>query len=175
VEQAGTVKLDQRLMSIIHRRGSVTIMDAIEMLEADHERVKELFQAYEAAGERAYQKKKNLAEKVFLEIALHSTLEEELFYPAVREQADKEGKQMVAESIEEHHVISTLIEEMKELDPRDERFEAKFSILKENVEHHIEEEENELFPEAEDLLGDALEDLADQMEERKEQLRGSLR
>jgi hemerythrin-like domain-containing protein len=67
-----------------------------------------------------------------------------------------------------------LIEELKALDPKDERYDAKFTVLMENVEHHIEEEEGELFPEAEDVLGDAIEDLGAQMKERKDQLMASL-
>ena len=149
-------------------------MDAIEMLKADHEKVKGLFRQYEAAGDRAYQKKKSIAEEVFIEITVHSALEEELFYPAVKAETDKEGQELVAESVEEHHVVAMLIEELKELDPKDERYDAKFTVLMENVEHHIEEEEDELFPEAEDVIGDAIEDLGAQMKERKDQLMASL-
>jgi hemerythrin superfamily protein len=149
-------------------------MDAIEMLKADHEKVKELFRQYEAAGDRAYQKKKSIAEEVFTEVTVHSTLEEELFYPAVKAETDKQGQELVAESVEEHHVVAMLIEELKALDPKDERYDAKFAVLMENVEHHIEEEEDELFPEAEDVLGDAIEDLGAQMKERKGQLMASL-
>jgi hemerythrin superfamily protein len=149
-------------------------MDAIEMLKADHEKVKELFRQYEAAGDRAYQKKKSIAEEVFTEITVHSSLEEELFYPAVKAETDKQGQELVAEAVEEHHVVAMLIEELKALDPKDERYDAKFSVLMDNVEHHIEEEEDELFPEAEDVLGDAIEDLGAQMKERKGQLMASL-
>jgi len=102
-------------------------MDAIDMLKADHEKVKELFRQYEAAGGRAYQKK-SIAEEVFTEITVHSTLEEELFYPAVKAETDKQGQALVAESIEEHHVVATLIEELKALDPKDERYDAKFTV-----------------------------------------------
>jgi hemerythrin superfamily protein len=149
-------------------------MDAIDLLKADHKKVKELFRQYEEAGDRAYQKKKGIAEEVFTEITVHSTLEEELFYPAVKAKTDKDGKDLVAESIEEHHVVASLIEELKALDPKDERYDAKFTVLTENVEHHIEEEEGELFPEAEEVLGDALKHLGTQMAERKEQLMASL-
>jgi hemerythrin superfamily protein len=148
-------------------------MDAIEMLKADHEKVKGLFRQYEAAGDRAYQKK-SIAEEVFTEITVHSSLEEELFYPAVKAETDKQGQELVAEAVEEHHVVAMLIEELKALDPKDERYDAKFSVLMDNVEHHIEEEEDELFPEAEDVLGDAIEDLGAQMKERKGQLVASL-
>jgi hemerythrin-like domain-containing protein len=149
-------------------------MDAIEMLKADHEKVKGLFRQYEAAGDRAYQKKQSIAEEVFTEITVHSTLEEELFYPAVKAETDKQGQELVAESVEEHHVVAMLIEELKALDPKDERYDAKFTVLMENIEHHIEEEEDELFPEAEDVLGDEIEELGAQMKERKDQLMASL-
>jgi len=149
-------------------------MDAIAMLKADHRKVKELFQKYEATGDRAYQKKQSIAEEIFTEISLHSRLEEELFYPAVKEETDKDGQDLVAESVEEHHVVATLIAELKALDPQDERFDAKLTVLMENIEHHIEEEEGELFPEAEDVLGEAIDDLGAQMKERKDQLMASL-
>jgi hemerythrin superfamily protein len=148
-------------------------MDAIDLLKADHKKVKELFRQYEEVGDRAYQKKKGIAEEVFTEITIHSTLEEELFYPAVKAKTDKDGKDLVAESIEEHHVVASLIEELKALDPKDERYDAKFTVLMENVEHHIEEEEGELFPEAEEVLGDAIKHLSTPMAERKEQLMAS--
>jgi hemerythrin superfamily protein len=149
-------------------------MDAVALLKADHRKVKELFRKYEAAGDRAYQKKKSLAEEICTEITLHSRLEEELFYPAVKEQTDKDGKDMVAEAVEEHHLVATLIEELQALEPQDERFEAKLSVLMENVEHHIEEEEGDLFPEAEEVLGDALTNLGARMQQRKEQLTASV-
>lgn len=149
-------------------------MDVIDLLKADHRKVKDLFRRYEAAGSRAYQKKKAIAEEIFAEISLHSILEEELFYPAVKARTDGDGKDLVAESLEEHHVVATLIDELKVLEPWDERFDAKLTVLMENVEHHIEEEEGELFPEAEDVLGDRLDDLGAHMKERKEQLMASL-
>lgn len=148
-------------------------MNAIDMLKADHKKVKKLFREYQAAGDRAYQKKKGIAEEVFTEITVHSTLEEELFYPVMKERTDENGKDLVAESFEEHHVVAILIEELKALDPKDERYDAKFSVLMENIEHHIEEEEGELFPEAEEVLGNAMERLGTQMKERKEQLMAS--
>jgi hemerythrin-like domain-containing protein len=134
-------------------------MDAIDLLKADHRKFRKLFRTYEAAGDRAHQKKRDLADKLFMEVIIHSMVEEELFYPAVKEQADKEGKRLVAE--------------MKALDHKDERFEAKFSVLRESIEHHIEEEENELFPEAEEFLGARIKDLGAQMEERKDELMAS--
>jgi hemerythrin superfamily protein len=90
--------------------------NAIDMLKADHKKVKGLFQQYEAAGDRSYQKKQGIAEEVFTEIEIHSQLEEELSYPAMKAKTDKDGKGLVAEAIEEHHVVATLIEELKGLD-----------------------------------------------------------
>jgi hemerythrin-like domain-containing protein len=144
--------------------------DAVEMLKHDHAQVKDLFRQYEAAGDRAYQKKQRIAEEVFTELEVHTTLEEELFYPAMKRKTDQNGKDLVAEAMEEHHVVTTLMEELKGLDPKDERYDAKFKVLMDNVEHHIEEEEGEMFPEAEEVLGDRLERLGTQMQERKQQL-----
>jgi hemerythrin superfamily protein len=149
--------------------------NAVEMLKSDHQKVKALFRQYEAAGDRAYQKKQGIAENVFTELEIHTTLEEELFYPAMKRKTDQDGKDLVAEAIEEHHVVTTLMEELKGLDPKDERYDAKFTVLMENVEHHIEEEEGEMFPEAEEVLGDRLERLSQQMQERKQQLTASMK
>jgi hemerythrin-like domain-containing protein len=148
--------------------------NAIDLLKADHAHVKDLFRQYEAAGSRAYQKKQRIAEEVFAELGVHTTLEEELFYPAMKRKTDQDGKDLVAEAVEEHHVVTTLLEELKGLDPTDERYDAKFTVLMENVEHHIEEEEGEMFPEAEEVLGDRLERLGTQMQERKQQLMASM-
>jgi hemerythrin-like domain-containing protein len=148
--------------------------NAIDLLKADHARVKELFHQYEAAGNRAYQKKKGIAEEVCTELEVHTTLEEEFFYPAMKRNTDQDGKDLVAEAIEEHHVVATLMEELKGLDPKDERYDAKFKVLMENVEHHIEEEEGEMFPEAEEVLGEKLESLGTQMQERKQELMASM-
>jgi hemerythrin superfamily protein len=144
--------------------------NAVEMLRHDHEKVKALFQQYEAAGHRAYQKKQGIAEEVFAALAVHTTLEEELFYPAMKRKTDQDGKDLVAEAVEEHHVVTTLMDELKGLDPTDERYDAKFKVLMENVEHHIEEEEGEMFPEAEAVLGDRLERIGQQMQERKQEI-----
>jgi hemerythrin superfamily protein len=144
--------------------------NAIERLKSDHHKVKELFRQYEAAGNRAYQKKKGIAEKVFTELEIHTTLEEELFYPAMKRKTDQDGKDLVAEAMEEHHVVTTLMDELQGLDPTDERYDAKFKVLMEHVAHHIEEEEGEMFPEAEEVLGERLERLGTQMQERKQQL-----
>jgi hypothetical protein len=140
---------------------------AIDLLKADHAHVKDLFQQYEAAGHQAHEKKHSIAEEVFAELDVHTTLEEELFYPAMKRETDQDGKDLVAEAVEEHHVVTTLKDELKGLDPKDERYDAKFNVLTENVEHHIEEEEGKMFPDGEEVLGERLERLGTQMQERK--------
>ncbi len=93
--------------------------NAIEMLKADHQHVKELFQKYQAAGERASKNKQKIVEEVCRELEVHAQLEEEIFYPAVEAEEEKEGKKLIAESLEEHHVVKTLIQGLQELDPAD--------------------------------------------------------
>ena len=149
-------------------------MDAIKLLKDDHQKVKKLFREYEELGDRAHKSKQRIAEQVFLELEVHSQLEEEIFYPAVQATADKEGKELVAEGIEEHHVVDVLINELKALSPEDEQFDAKFKVLTENVEHHIEEEEGEMLPDAEKTLGKETERLAERMIQRKRELLGTM-
>jgi hypothetical protein len=149
-------------------------MDAIAMLKEDHKKVKSLFREYEAAGDRAYQTKRRIAEQVFQELEVHSALEEEIFYPAVREKSDREGKELVAEGIEEHHVVEVLIGELKGLNPEEEEYDAKFKVLTENVEHHIEEEEGEMLPDARERLRNDLERLGEEMMQRKQQLQATM-
>ncbi len=104
------------------------------------------------------------------EMTVHEVIEEEIFYPAVKRKADEEGKELVAEAVEEHHVIDVLIKEMKAMRSIDEQYKAKFTVLQENVEHHVEEEEGEMFPDAKKLLGDDIEKLAERMDKRKQEL-----
>jgi hypothetical protein len=144
-------------------------VNAVKMLKDDHKQVKGLFREFESAGERAYRKKQSIAERVFTELEIHSRLEEEIFYPAARAQS-KDLAEVVDEGIEEHHVVDVLIGELKAMEPEDERYDAKFTVLIENVEHHIEEEEGEMLPDAEKKLGAGLERLGEQMMSRKQEL-----
>jgi iron-sulfur cluster repair protein YtfE (RIC family) len=140
-------------------------MDAITMLEADHKKVKGLFREYEKAGERAHATKQELYDTIRLELEVHSKLELEIFYPAVeRDQGDA-----VAEAIEEHRVIERLLGELGAIQPSDEQFDAKMSVLMESVEHHAEEEEEKkMFPKAKrDLGADALNEVGERMTRRK--------
>src|SRR5215210_7417237 len=143
-------------------------MDAVKLLKDDHEKVKGLFRQFEKA--RSEDRKKELADAIMMELEVHSKIEEEIFYPAVREKGGNQQQETVAEAVEEHHVVDVLMQEIKQLEPSDERFEAKMTVLIENVEHHIEEEEQEMLPDAKKKLGKEVEALGDQMEQRKQQL-----
>jgi hemerythrin superfamily protein len=145
----------------------------IAMLKADHQQVKALFEKYEAAGDRQSKAKQTIVAEVFAALDVHTHLEEEIFYPAVKAQGDKEGKELIAESLEEHQIVKTLMEDMRALDPGDEQYEAKFTVLMESVRQHIAEEEGEMFPRAENALADEMEALLDEMVERKQELHAS--
>jgi hemerythrin-like domain-containing protein len=145
-------------------------MDAITMLKADHKEVKGLFREFEAAGERAHQKKQRLGDEICHELGVHAALEEQIFYPAAKEKGPSELGDVVDESLEEHHVMKLLIGELRSLQSTDEAYEPKMTVLMENTEHHIEEEEKEFFPQAQKALGKELDTLGERMAALKGQL-----
>src|SRR6185369_15183944 len=111
------------------------------------------------------------ADEVGQKLDVHAQIEEKIFYPACRGLQDEDARKMVGESLEEHLIVKRLIAELARLDASDERFEAKATVLKESVEHHADEEEKDLFPEAERELGDdRLEELGARMAELKRRL-----
>jgi iron-sulfur cluster repair protein YtfE (RIC family) len=115
--------------------------------------------------------KQNLFEQIQDELDVHAAIEEQIFYPAVQEGRSAEAKDMVLEALEEHKVVKTLLEEIAALTPADDEFDAKMKVLQENVEHHVDEEEKEMFPEAKKQLSeDIRNELGARMESRKEQL-----
>jgi hemerythrin superfamily protein len=127
-------------------------MDAITMLKADHKTVEKLFKTFEKAGERAAKTKAETVSRIITELSMHAAVEEQVFYPAVR-RAVPDTTDMVLESLEEHHVVKWLCSELADMDPSDERFDAKTTVLIESVRHHVEEEEDELFPRVRQALG----------------------
>jgi len=147
-------------------------MDAIALLQRDHKEVEQLFKEFEKLTERAHKSKEK---KVIRELAIHSAVEEMLFYPAVRTAALKatvrslkEAGETVLESLEEHHVVKWTLSELEKMSPDDERYDAKFKVLMESVRHHVEEEQEELFPKARRLLGeDMLDELGERIEKAK--------
>ena len=163
----------QRERSTAERPGMDSVESATDLLRADHERMKGLFHDYETADDEDFDGKNVIAEKVFQELDVHAKLEEEIFYPAVREQTGDHGRELVDEGIEEHGAVKSLIEELRGMSPEDEEFENKFQDLIDNVLHHAEEEESEMLPLAEEKMGDALHHFAAEMTERKRQLMSS--
>jgi iron-sulfur cluster repair protein YtfE (RIC family) len=139
-------------------------MNAIELLKKDHEKVKKLCEQYDSDGDR----RRDIANMVFEELEIHSRVEEDVFYPAVRAKAKKDGKELIKHSIEEHQEVDDLINALRSMDPEEEDFDDRFQELIEDVEYHIDLEESETFPKAEQLLGNDLEDLGKQIEEEKE-------
>jgi hemerythrin superfamily protein len=140
-----------------------TTTNPVELLKADHQKVKGLFSQFESAGE---DQKPDIFKQIVTELQVHTKIEEEIFYPAVK----KVDSEIAVEAEEEHNIVDWIISQMKKLKPDDEHYDAKFSTLKENVQHHIEEEEKEMFPEAEQKLRGQLDSLGQEMMTRKEAL-----
>ena len=126
--------------------------DAIVLLKQDHKEIKALFRRFKQAGENATKQKGQLVDKIIELLTVHTYLENECMYPRVRELLpDLEDD--ILESYEEHHVADVLVMELFAMSPDSERFDAKVSVLIENVTHHIKEEEDEWFPKVRDGLG----------------------
>ena len=142
-------------------------MDAITLLKNDHKTVEALFKRFEKAGDKAHVEKREIVDRIIEELSVHAAIEEQVFYPVAR--ATVAGTEDVAlESLEEHHVVKWLLSELSELDPAHERFDAKVTVLIENVRHHVEEEETEFFPKMRKSLSRSqLADVGDTMVEAK--------
>ncbi len=119
--------------------------DVFEMLKTDHRHVQDLFTKFEDADKRA---RASIADETLTALEVHAALEEELVYPAIAEVIDDE--EVVNEAKEEHHVAKLLIKELRKMDAEDEGFSTKFKVLGELVGHHIEDEEGEMFPQAQE-------------------------
>ena len=136
--------------------------DAVSLLTQDHANVKSMFEQYEELGDRAHASKKKLAQQICLELTKHATAEEEIFYPAVR-QAGGDTEDLVDEATVEHAAAKELIAQILSMEPTDDLYDAKVKVLSEQIEHHVQEEEGEMFPKAKkaklDLvaLGEAIE------------------
>jgi hemerythrin superfamily protein len=150
-------------------------MDAITVLQRDHQEVERLFRQFEKLTERAHRSKQKIVMKLIRELAIHAAVEETLFYPAVRTAALKatvrtlkEAADTVLESLEEHHVVKWTLSELEKMKPEDERYDAKMKVLMESVRHHVEEEQEELFPKVRRLIDeDLLEQLGERMQKAK--------
>ena len=144
-------------------------MDALALLKSDHDTVRGLFRNFEEAQEQDDRGRMGqLSQEIFRELELHTAIEEEIFYPRARKLAEGVDD-IVKEGLEEHHVVDVLINEIKALDADDDAFVPKMTVLIENVEHHAEEEEEELFPSLREQLGDdKLEQLGKELEAAKQ-------
>ncbi|MEA2545596.1 MAG: hypothetical protein QOI09_869 [Chloroflexota bacterium] len=141
-------------------------MDAIALLKTDHDKVKRLLDELESTTERGVKTRAELFATIKGELTLHEIVEEEIFYPELK--AHPKAKDIVLEGYEEHHVVDTLMKELEELDVNDETWGAKATVMKENIEHHIEEEEGEMFRTARQVFDAAeLDELGQRMDARK--------
>jgi hemerythrin superfamily protein len=145
-------------------------MNAITLLKNDHKTVEDLFKRFEKLGPRAVKTKRDVADRIVRELSIHAAIEEMVFYPAIREAVEKDDVDArnladgVLESLEEHHIVKWVLSEIDGMDPAHERFDAKVTVLMENVRHHVEEEEKELFPKVSKIFSRAmLDELGDAM------------
>ena len=144
--------------------------DAIALLKADHRKVEELFEEYESSKDEAEDDAKaELVAKICLELTIHATLEEEIFYPAAREALDEEDADMLDEAEVEHTSVKVLIADLAEMQPSDQLYDAKVKVLSEYVKHHVQEEEGEIFPSVRESEVD-LAALGEEVTTRKQEL-----
>jgi hypothetical protein len=145
-------------------------MDALKLLKQDHDEVKKMLSDLESTTERAEKTRTEGLATLKQELDVHEAIEEEIFYPALKDHP--KTKDLALEGYEEHHVVDMVMGELEGVDVSDETWMAKFTVMKENLEHHIEEEEGEMFPQAEQVFDDAeLDELGDRMQARKEELK----
>jgi hemerythrin superfamily protein len=143
-------------------------MDAITLLKDDHKSVEKLFKDFEKAGDRAFVTKRKLVDRMIEALSRHAVIEELAFYPATRSTIPDLDAQAL-ESVEEHHIVKWLLQELEQTDVEDERFDAKVTVLIENVRHHVSEEEEDYFPRVREEWGrNDLRDLGAAMVELKE-------
>ena len=140
---------------------------AIEMLKEDHAKVKKAFKEFETMDRSDTETCRQLVQTVCEDLKVHTTLEEEIFYPAVREAIEDED--IMNEASVEHETAKMLIEQLENMEPDDPNYYATFTVLGEYVMHHVKEEEGEMFPEAK-KAGVDMEDLGQRMQERKSEL-----
>ena len=141
-------------------------MDALALLKADHDKVKKMLADGEKTTERGEKTRTELFTTLKAELMLHERIEEEIFYPALKEHP--KAKDIVLEAYEEHHVVDDIMGELEATDVTDETWAAKFKVMKENIEHHIDEEEGEMFKQARQVFEtDELQQLGERMAELK--------
>lgn len=141
-------------------------MDALELLKIDHKKVTKLLEELENTTERAVKTREKLFAELNAELLLHEELEEKLLYPLLKN--EDSTKDITLESYQEHHVVDILLKELNEMNVTDEAWPAKLKVLKENLEHHIQEEENKMFPKTKKVINQAtLIELGKKMQQMK--------
>ncbi|HEU4851484.1 MAG TPA: hemerythrin domain-containing protein [Telluria sp.] len=147
-------------------------IDATKLLEQDHREVEALFKKFEDLTDRAKVSKKKIADQICNELTVHAQVEEEIFYPAVRG-AGKEFEDLIDEATVEHSSAKDLIAQIQSMEADEELYDAKVKVLQEQIEHHVEEEEGEMFKKVRKTSLD-LETLGGQMQARKEELKAAM-
>ena len=143
-------------------------MDAITLLKTDHEKVAGIFEKLEETTERAEKTREELFTKLKQELDIHAHIEETIFYPVLKKA--EETRDITMEGIQEHHVVKVLLRELDAMPVGSETWTAKLKVLKENVEHHVEEEEDEMFSSAREVLSkEQIEELGTRMEAAKQE------
>jgi hemerythrin-like domain-containing protein len=150
----------------------VSKKSAIDMLKEDHAHVRRLLAQLAGTTARAAKTRPDLLKKIAAELHVHTTLEEEIFYPAFKEGGGADHHKMFFEATEEHRAVDSLVlPDLERTDPQSESFSGRAKVLKELVEHHAQEEEQEMFPEAQkSLSAEQLEELGERMAQRKREL-----
>lgn len=141
-------------------------MKATQLLKSDHDNVNKLFGQFEGSGSE--RNKRDLGEKIVQELKVHTQIEEEIFYPAVRKHPGLE--ELVREAREEHAEVKQLISKVEGPEASDREYDSIMREIREDVEHHVREEEEEMFPKVEQQMANELESLGTQLQERKQQL-----
>lgn len=149
-------------------------MNAYDLLKEDHKKVSEIFEKLEPTTERALKTREDLFSKLESELEVHTSIEEQIFYPALKQAA--ETRDIVLEAFEEHRIVKDLLKQLASTPKDTEEWTAKLTVLKENVEHHVEEEEGEMFKNAKKVLTDEeAEDLGARMQAAKTKLSAAAR
>ena len=144
-------------------------MDAVTLLKDDHDTLKKILNDLDSTTERGVKTREELFTRVRRELEVHEAIEEEIFYPALKEHP--KAKELVLEAYEEHNVVDMVMAEIQDTPYDDETWGAKLTVMKENIEHHIEEEEGEMFPQAREVFARSeLQELGDRMQARKDEL-----
>lgn len=128
--------------------------DAVDLLKEDHQEVEQLFSRFEGLGSGARKRRQQLVDRIIESLSMHAAIEEQVLYPAARKEVPDINDD-VLEALEEHHIVKWTLSELEGLDADDERFVAKVTVLIESVRHHVEEEEQELFPQLRKAMGAA--------------------